>query len=56
MTFGSGQAIKLLDVLYARATVWLDCKKAKVDEIFAQPIRHKYVRRTAGGSVVVISA
>lgn len=56
VAFGSGQAIKLLDVLYARATVWLDRKKVTVEEIFAQPIRHKYVRRTAGGSVVVISA
>ena len=56
VAFGSEQAIQLLNILYAGATVWLDRKKLKVDEIFAQPVRQKYVRRMAVVAGVRVSA
>jgi hypothetical protein len=54
--FGSQQAIKLLSVLYADATVWLDRKKLKVDQIFAQPVRHKYSQYVADKEGVRVGA
>jgi hypothetical protein len=54
--FGCQQAIKLLSVLYTDATVWLDRKKAKVDQIFAQPTRQLYMSKVAKVAGVRISA
>jgi hypothetical protein len=56
VNFTGKQALDLLGVLYAGATVWLDRKKVKVDEIFAQPVRQKYVRRMAVVAGVRVSA
>jgi hypothetical protein len=56
VNFTGKQALDLLSVLYAGATVWLDRKKVTVDEIFAQPVRQKYVRRMAVVAGVRVSA